>query len=33
VNHYLDEVDALRMSVDRLEAKVNQYIDKDNTDK
>ncbi len=33
VNHYLDEVDDLRMSVDRLEAKVNQYIDKDDTDK
>ncbi|MCK5810637.1 MAG: SCP2 sterol-binding domain-containing protein [Cocleimonas sp.] len=33
VNHYLDEVDELRMSVDRLEAKINQYINKDNTDK
>ena len=33
MNHYLDEVDDLRMSVDRLEAKVNQYIDKDDTDK
>ncbi len=33
INHYLDEVDDLRMSVDRLEAKINQYIDKDDADK
>lgn len=26
VNHYLDQVDELRMSVDRLEARVNNYI-------
>jgi ubiquinone biosynthesis protein UbiJ len=33
VNYYLDQVDELRMSVDRLEAKINAYIDKENTDK
>ncbi len=26
VNHYLDQVDELRMSVDRLEARINNYI-------
>jgi ubiquinone biosynthesis protein UbiJ len=32
LSHYMDQVDELRMSVDRLEAKVNQYInDKDDT--
>ena len=29
VNHYLDQVDALRMSVDRLEARINHYIAKE----
>ncbi len=32
INHYLDQVDELRMSVDRLEARVNNYI-KDATNK
>jgi ubiquinone biosynthesis protein UbiJ len=31
VNHYLDQVDALRMSVDRLEAIINHYIEKERT--
>ena len=31
INHYLDQVDELRMSVDRLEARINHYI-KDATD-
>lgn len=33
VNYYLDQVDELRMSVDRLEAKINEYIDKESIDK
>jgi ubiquinone biosynthesis protein UbiJ len=32
INRYLDQVDELRMSVDRLEARINHYI-KDATDK
>jgi ubiquinone biosynthesis protein UbiJ len=33
VNYYLNQVDELRMSVDRLEAKINEYIDKESIDK
>jgi ubiquinone biosynthesis protein UbiJ len=33
VNYYLDQVDELRMSVDRLEAKINQYINDRNDTK
>jgi ubiquinone biosynthesis protein UbiJ len=31
VNHYLDQVDQLRMSVDRLDAKVKEYMDRVDT--
>ena len=32
INHYLDEVDDLRMSVDRLEARINQHLKKSSED-